>query len=339
MSNKPLVSGIIIFLNAEKFIQEAIESVFAQIYDHWELLLVDDGSTDSSTAIALQYAEQYPGQVRYLEHDGHQNLGMSASRNKGISNAKGEYIAFLDSDDVWLPHKLEQQVAILDSQPEAAMVYGPTEYWYSWTGKLEDIERDFVGEIGVQPNTLVKPPMLLTLFLQSGGGILPGICSVLVRREAIEHVGRFEEIFRGPYEDQVFLAKVCLKTAVFVTDECSDKYRQHPHSCCYLAIEAGEYHPELPHPARQTFLNWLGEYLSEQGVKDTEIWQALQKELWPYHHPILHGLSRLPQRLLGRTQHLVERMKGRLKLIGRRTLPVPVRHWLRAQYKVMNIAQ
>ncbi|TMA78856.1 MAG: glycosyltransferase [Deltaproteobacteria bacterium] len=63
VSNKPLVSVVIIFLNAERFIQEAIESVFAQTYDHWELLLVDDGSSDGSTAIARRYAERHPEKV------------------------------------------------------------------------------------------------------------------------------------------------------------------------------------------------------------------------------------------------------------------------------------
>lgn len=86
---QPLVSVITIFLNAGKFIQEAIESVFAQTYGKWELLLVDDGSTDGSTEIALGYAKQYPKRVRYLEHNGHRNRGMSASRNLGISDAGG----------------------------------------------------------------------------------------------------------------------------------------------------------------------------------------------------------------------------------------------------------
>ncbi|HEY9653496.1 MAG TPA: glycosyltransferase family 2 protein, partial [Coleofasciculaceae cyanobacterium] len=117
MSRKPLVSVVTIFLNTEKYIEEAIESIFAQTYDRWELLLVDDGSSDRSTIIALQYAQQYAGKVRYLEHETHQNRGMSASRNLGVRHAQGEYIAFLDSDDVWLPQKLERQVEILESQP------------------------------------------------------------------------------------------------------------------------------------------------------------------------------------------------------------------------------
>src|ERR687886_2830749 len=88
MSSEPLVSNIVIFLDAGRFIQEAIESVFAQTHDTWELLLVDDGSTDDSTQIALRYAERHPGKVRYLEHPGHQNRAMSASRNLGIERAR-----------------------------------------------------------------------------------------------------------------------------------------------------------------------------------------------------------------------------------------------------------
>lgn len=126
MSIRSLVSVVMVFFNEERFLQEAIDSVFAQSYDNWEMLLVDDGSTDKSSEIALGYAERYSEKMLYLEHDGHRNRGTSASRNLAIRNAKGEYIAFLDADDVWLPCILEQQVAIMDSQPEAALVCGQT---------------------------------------------------------------------------------------------------------------------------------------------------------------------------------------------------------------------
>lgn len=89
MSEAPLVSVVTIFLDAERFIEEAIESVFAQTYDRWELLLVDDGSTDRSRDVARRYAARYPSRVRYLEHPGHQNRGMSPSRNLGIAHAAG----------------------------------------------------------------------------------------------------------------------------------------------------------------------------------------------------------------------------------------------------------
>src|SRR5918998_1607143 len=170
MSSNPLVSCVIIFLNAERFIQEAIESVYAQTYDKWELLLVDDGSTDDSTQIALHYAEQYPEKVRYLNHPSHQNRGMSASRNLGISHAKGAYVAFLDADDVWLPNALQRQVAILGSNPEAGMVLGSAQYWYSWTGRPEDNERDFIDSVEKhyenEANTVVGSAPWITALLR-----------------------------------------------------------------------------------------------------------------------------------------------------------------------------
>lgn len=326
MNSKALVSVIIIFLNAgQTFFEEAIESVFAQTYDNWELLLVDDGSTDISTKIALRYAEQHPGKVRYLEHEYHQNSGMSASRNLGIRNVRGAYIAFLDADDIWLPQKLEKQVAILEAQPEAAMVYGSTHMWYSWTCNPEDARLDRGRILGVQPDTLVKPPALLTLFLE-GKAETPGTCSVLIRREVIKDVGGFEKSFRGMFEDQAFFFKVCLKAPVFVESGCWDRYRQHSKGSCYVAESQGQYHPQKQNSAHLTFLNWLEKYLTEQGVKNTEVWQALKTALWPYGHPTLYRLSKSAQNLKGR-------MKGIVKLIARRTLPAPIRGRLQAQWQ------
>jgi len=163
--DKPLVSAIIIFLNEERFIREAIDSVFAQTCENWELLLIDDGSHDGSTDIARRFAAETPGKVRYFEHEGHQNRGMSVSRNLGVRHAMGQYIAFLDADDVWLPEKLAQQVAILNSQPEAAMVCGPVQWWYSWTGDPGAAGRDRVVAPDIQADTLVPPPQLLSRIL------------------------------------------------------------------------------------------------------------------------------------------------------------------------------
>lgn len=96
-SGKPSVS-VVILLNAERFIEEAIESVFKQTHDNWELLLVDKGSTDSGTRRPLEYTERRPGRVRRLEHRGHKSRRMSASRDLGTKRAEGAYTAFLDAD-------------------------------------------------------------------------------------------------------------------------------------------------------------------------------------------------------------------------------------------------
>jgi glycosyltransferase involved in cell wall biosynthesis len=322
MSSKATVSVIIPFLNAEKFIRGAIESVLRQSYDKWELLLIDDGSTDGSTEVALRYAKRHPGKVRYFEHEGHQNRGTCASRNLGIRHASGQYIAPLDADDVWLPHKLEQQVAILISYPEAGMVCGRSQVWYSWTGKAADIQRDSLYEIGSQPNSLVQPPMLLRLSLQRKSAT-PCPSDILLRREVVERIGGFEEDFRGMYqhcEDQAFLYKVYLKSAVFVSGEYWDRYRIHPDSCSSLLNKGGK-----GHSVWLFFLNWLERYLISEGVKDAEVWNALHRELWPYRHPT-------SSRVLRATQQRLRQVKQALELVTRRVMPSSARRWVRARW-------
>ena len=300
IETEPTVSAIIIFLNAEQFLAEAIESVFAQTYPDWELLLVDDGSTDGSSEIGQRYAAREPNRVRYLEHARHQNRGMSASRNLGIRNARGKYIAFLDADDVWLPLKLERQVALLDAHPAAAMLYGATEYWYSWTGQAEDRGRDVIRGPSIQAARLVQPPALLPLFLR-GKVTVPAPCSLLVRREMLEQIGGFEDRFRGLYEDQAFYAKICLAAPVLVTAECWDRYRQHPDSSCAVAEAEGR-----AHSARRVFLEWLAGYLSEQGVEDASIWRALWISRWRNRHPRADRLADWSSRLARRIQRRLE---------------------------------
>ncbi len=105
------ISIITCFYNVENFIEQTIRSVLKQQYTHWELLLIDDGSRDSSTAIAKKYAEKYPEKIFYYEHEAHTNKGLSYSRNVAIEKADGTFISFLDADDVWLPNYLSHQVA------------------------------------------------------------------------------------------------------------------------------------------------------------------------------------------------------------------------------------
>jgi glycosyltransferase involved in cell wall biosynthesis len=308
MNTNPLVSIIIGFLNAEKFIQEAIESVIAQTYHHWELFLVDDGSTDKSTAIARRYVQQYPEKVFYLEHEGHQNLGVCVSRNWGIKHARGEYIAILDADDVWLPHKLERQVEILNAHPEAAMVYGVSEYWTSWTSQPEDAWRNYRPKPGVNTNTLFKSPSLVTLCYPLGTGAAPCPSDILLRREILQKIGGFEEDFTGAYqlfEDQAFLIKVYLNGAVFVSDECWDRYRQHPASCMARVADQA-------HTVRLFFLNWLADYLTKQDVTDPKIWKALDKAFWPYRHPVMYGLLKPVQGLAAAIKRQATLLKQRI---------------------------
>ncbi len=287
MSSEPLVSVIIIFLNEEAYIQEAIESVFAQTYDHWELLLVDDGSSDRSSDIARRYAGQHGDRVRYLEHAGHENRGMSASRNLGVRNAKGMYISYLDGDDVWLPNKLEEQVALMDAHPEAALVVAPLYMWYSWTGKPEDQHRDHpygVGKTGRHPysDTLVEPPGLLRLFLRHEEYMPNGY---LAKRDVMARVGEYEERFRENYSDAVSLVKICLTSPVFVTDKRWYLYRKHEASSTYQSWSQGRQDEE-----QRIYLNWVEAYFNQHDVRDPELRAILRKMLFLSRHSRLRRL-------------------------------------------------
>ena len=320
MNNQPLVSAIAIFLNEEKFLAEAIESVIAQTYSNWELLLVDDGSTDASTAIAKQYAARYPDKIRYLEHPHHQNCGMSASRNLGLTHARGKYISPLDGDDVWLPKKLEQQVAILEAHPQAAMVFAPLLIWYSWTGNPEDRDRDHPYGVakdgGSHPfsDTLVQPPKMLSFFLRREE-FIPG--GVLAKKTIIEQVGGGEDNFRGSYEDAIVHVKVCLRYPVYVSNECWYKYRIHPNSCQRVVISSGQAEAK-----RLLYLNWVEQYLTQQGVTDREVWQSLKHSLFPFRHPRLHQLNT-------NYQQAIVNCKRSIKQISRLLLPKQIRYWLK----------
>lgn len=279
MSSTPLVSVIVIFLNGEPFLVDAIESVYAQTYGNWEILLVDDGSTDGSTELAQRYANQYPERVRYLEHDGHHNMGMSASRNLGILQARGDFIGFLDADDIWLPQKLEEQIALFTALPEAGMVYGRTLIWHSWAPP-EDKTADYFYKLGIQPNRLVKPPCVFNIILQNRYQT-PTTCNALMRRSVFSNVGMFEESFRSMYEDQVFFSKVTLSVPVYVADKCWAKYRQHPQSCS-MTSQGQDYFK-----GRESFLNWLERYCRSQAIEDRSLLQQIRWELWKCCHPRL----------------------------------------------------
>jgi SAM-dependent methyltransferase len=273
LQEEPVVSVIMPFLNAERFIAEAVESVLAQTYGDWEPILVDDGSTDSSTRIAVAYAAQLPGRITYLDHDGHATRGISASRNAGLSRAKGKFIAFLNPDDLWLPDKLGRQVMLIESHPGASMVYGLTEFWYSWTGNADDQQRDLVTESSIPTDVLYPSPTLLPTLYPLGPDIAPSMSDLLTAREVFEGTGGFEDHFRGIYEDLAFLVKAYLHGSVFVSGEHWVRSRVYPAGLS-AAAEAGQ-----SRAPRMVFLNWLETYLDRERVSDHAVRSAIHSAL------------------------------------------------------------
>jgi len=269
-----LVSIVISFLNAELFLNEAIASVLAQTYDRWELLLVNDGSTDQSATIAERYAKDRPSQIRYLQHADLGRHGISTSRNLGIAHSTGEYIAFLDADDVWFPNKLERQVALLVAEQNAAIVLGSSLSWHSWTGKTRNLMKDEFAPVleDEESERFVDLPMLSVREVWHTAA--PS--GILVRRHAAAAVGNFESGFDNLYEDQAFYFKLGLNAKALASSECWYKYRQHPNSVCAIGVRTG-----AQAVAKVKFLRWAIQYLASSKIERPDLLEALSQELIP----------------------------------------------------------
>lgn len=123
---KGLVSIIIPLYNKENYVVQTLISVVNQTYTNWECLIIDDGSTDSSRSIVEEFCSRHEGRFRIISQN---NQGQSSARNTGMRNSKGEFIAFLDADDLWIDAKLEKQVSLLRSRPECIAVFSGYAQW------------------------------------------------------------------------------------------------------------------------------------------------------------------------------------------------------------------
>ena len=289
----PRVSVICIFYNAARFIREALDSVLAQDFTDYELILADDGSSDESTAIARDFVARFPDKVRYVEHPGHANRGMSATRNLGLEHAAGEFVAFIDSDDRWRPGKLRAQVAILDAEPRAGIVCGTVNYWSSWEGG-----EDRLVPTGGTCDGLSCPPETSLNLYPLGRAAAPCPSDALVRRAVIERVGGFEAHFTGPrqiYEDAGFFSKAWLETCVWFSGETWLDYRLHDESCVSTVHRDGHYSQ-----VRRYFLNWFADYLEGRDAPGKErVLAAVRRAQWALDHLQLAHIERRLRRLAG----------------------------------------
>lgn len=170
--SRPLVSAVIVFRDAARYLDEAIVSVMAQSYRPLELVLVDDGSSDGSIDIAAGYADRAT-LVRQAPS------GVGPARNAGVAAARGAAIAFCDADDLWEPGKIARQMAVLDGDPDAAVVLTMVEEFLS-----PDVAPDVAAAAPV-PGPRV--------------GAIPS--ALLARRSAMERVGPFDDSRLGQWTD------------------------------------------------------------------------------------------------------------------------------------------
>jgi glycosyltransferase involved in cell wall biosynthesis len=256
--DQPLVSVVIIFLNEERYLLQAIDSVRIQDYTNWELILVDDGSTDGSRAIAEAAQASAPERIRYVQHPGGENKGMGKSRNLGMSFASGRYISFLDADDFFLPSKLSIQVKLLQSHPDVAATSG--RYLLLFSDEREYDVNHQLQDLSDLPGHTIKGLDLIWR-MNAEEALTPQHGAMLIRLEAARVVGGFTDQFQGIYEDGVFFTKLLATKAVYISNDCVTVYRMHWDSFCHRAMERGDY-PDTPLKSiRYEYNVWLLSYL------------------------------------------------------------------------------
>jgi glycosyltransferase involved in cell wall biosynthesis len=287
----PDISIIMCIYNVEKYLEEAINSVLHQTFPNWELLLIDDGSADGSTHIARQYAAEHPSRISYHNHGEHVNKGLSASRNLGLSLARGELIAFLDADDVWLPNYLEVQLSLM-RQKDVPVICEATAYWYNWNAPEKENQ---VVYIGAGQDRLYHPPQLMLELYPLGKGAAPCMCGILLKKELIQKLGGFADAFKGMYEDQVFLSKLYLNAPVYISSNHHNLYRQRADS-----LVGSSHNTPAYHLVRKQYLRWLTQYLRQHPKKYKEVDRLLQQAKRPYAISPLRLLVRLVPRRLKR---------------------------------------
>lgn len=299
------VSCIMIFLDGEEFMDEAITSVVGQMeFDAWELILVDDGSTDGSAEIARRWMRTDPTRITYVHHPGLENRGMSASRNLGLRHARGELVAFLDCDDVWLPWTLAHASRVLDRYANAEALIAPCWIWSSWeAGPARP--RDWLPDLprGLPTRVVLEPPALFESLYGSRPWLVPWMCSLVIRRDAIIRVGGFEDRFRTHFEDQVLYAKLGLELSVVLDARPLALYRQHD-----SATTSGLGADQISSDAGRAFLEWLEPYVDAVWERHTTVRsQSGQRPVVAVDVAVPRRRTRAKSWLVGRWRRLVPR--------------------------------
>jgi len=207
-TSKPLVSIVIPVFNASDFVLETLQSATNQTYKNIEIIVVDDGSTDNS----LDLIKSFEGKITVISTT---NNGAASARNLGILASSGLIIAFLDSDDIWDPQKIEKQVSFLLAN-ELDLVYCSGREFGEREGKHLVHRAKFSGNC--YPLFSTNPTVAI---------ITLGCSTAILKREVINKSGLFDENFKGPAEDWDFFRRVCRYGNVDFIDEELVDYRIH----------------------------------------------------------------------------------------------------------------
>jgi len=207
----PLISVVIPTYNCAKFLPGAISSVIEQTYKIIEIIVVDDCSHDDTEQVVKRFPMGIYN-IKYIKHD--ENKGISATRNTGIATAKGEFIAFLDADDIWAPHKLEYQYKIFKENPQLGLVF--TGY------KLIDLNKRIMREY-LPPRFKNQNDFIKNLLIRN---VVNPTSSVLIKKECIEKVGLFDTSLKVA-EDWDMWIRIAHKYKFGTVESPCVTYREH----------------------------------------------------------------------------------------------------------------
>lgn len=207
----PKISVVMIVLNGQRFIREAIGSIAAQTYRNFELVLVDDGSTDGTRDEVNRFMPEMD--IRYVHHA--RNQGIAASVNDGIRNASGDLISFLDHDDSWFPNFLETQLRYLEQHPDVGMVHSDFQ--------TTDVDGNILEESMSRCRNIIEPSghIFPLLFMRNR------ICAntVMIRKECLQKCGGFDERLR--WGDYHLWMRISRHYKIDFVPEVLTRYRQH----------------------------------------------------------------------------------------------------------------
>ncbi|MDR3651977.1 MAG: glycosyltransferase [Paludibacter sp.] len=197
MNNKenPLVSIISPTYNHEKHISDCIESVLKQTYNNWEMIIIDDGSTDGTFAIAQEYEKKDKRIHAYTQ----KNVGifrLGESYNFALSKCKGKYVAILECDDVWLPEKLTMQIEVMEKKPECVLCWGK-----AYLSSIDLSENYYLAPKNTEDETLFnnKPiGSFLKKFIYTT--LIPAL-TIVIRKDALDSLGGFVQKYNLPLVD------------------------------------------------------------------------------------------------------------------------------------------
>lgn len=227
----PRVSVVVAAFNAESTLAEALASVAAQTYRDFELIAVDDGSSDSTPRLLETSARQWP----WLRWEHQENSGVAATRTRGIQLARGEWIAFLDADDLWLPHKLAMQMAEVDRDPQLSLVYCDVRYFSRHGEAKQTMFEQRAHATGDVLRELFMNNFILT-------------SAALVRKSALLEAGGFNATHRVNEDVDLWL-RIAEHHKFGCIEEVLVKYRRatgtltrtHPYACLQRDLEIIDY--------------------------------------------------------------------------------------------------